>query len=271
MKCNNCGFENAQGTTYCVNCGAAMPQYSEPVAETISLNPASDVILPALRDKLFYVLCIMMTISTGMSVLTGGISVINVLLTIFLWLTYTDAVKGFANPSHLQVISGTVYASYIITNVLSVLLIVCGPLFILAYDSVIKQDVAIYKEILNIIAEATGTSDYKISTKELEYVFYAIGIALCIAGIISLVFNILCMRKIHRFAKSVYTAIMNQTLNFYKPMTIRNWFVFLAVCGGLSTFSTLSYGIILAIPSICSTAVLIIVVMLINKYFPKYQ
>ena len=61
---------------------------------------------------------------------------ISILITVFLWLTYADAQKGFANEKHLQFISGTVYAQYVIMNVVSAILIVCGVLFGALFDMV---------------------------------------------------------------------------------------------------------------------------------------
>ena len=131
MKCKNCGFEYGEQYDYCPNCGtqnAVEQPTKQPVAEAVSLNPVADKVMSALKDSGFLVLCILMSISCVLS-LKGGFPLINILLTIFLWLTYADVQKGFANEKHLQSISGTVYASYVITNVVSIILIVCGVLF----------------------------------------------------------------------------------------------------------------------------------------------
>ena len=140
MKCKNCGFENEQGVEYCVNCGESLACDCAPMpVEAVSLNPAADIVMNALRDKLFLVLCVLMTASCAMSIITSGVSLIYILITIFLWLTYADAQKGFANEKHLRVISGTVYAQYIIINVLSVLLLVSGALVGVGFKFVVED------------------------------------------------------------------------------------------------------------------------------------
>ena len=274
MKCNNCGFENQKDFGYCPNCGAPKA-VEQPVAEqpqtveAVSLNPAADKILWALKDNMFLVLCILMSASCVLS-LIGGLPVINILITIFLWLTYADAQKGFANEKHLQCVSGTVYASYIITNVACGILIACGVIF-----------GAIFSLFANTPEFISGfeaaLSEYEFSELGVEFADipqallatagWFIGFLFIFIAAIGLVINLLGMRKIHRFAKSVYQGIMYQNPDFKNPRAAKNWLLFFGICSAISTVTSLTSGNITSILATgCTAASEIIAYILIDKY-----
>lgn len=265
MKCKNCGFEQEKDFEYCVNCGAeAIDNIPVPV-EPVSLNPAADIVLPALRDKLFLALCILMTILCGLSLAMWSIPVINILFTIFLWLAYADAQRGIANEKHLQCVSGTVYAQYIIVNVASIIFIVCGVLFG-ALFSLVSDNTDVIMEF-NLLFEELGLNPIDITPDVINVFGWIFGGIFVFLGVIMLLFNILMTRKIHRFAKSVYQGIMFQNPEFEKPETVRNWFIFIAVCGGINLINSITAAEPISIlSSICSMAITIIVTILINKH-----
>ncbi len=265
MKCKNCGFESEQNFEYCVNCGTKASDENFVPVEPVSLNPAADVILPALRDKLFLALCILMSVLCLLSLSSSGLPLLNILFTIFLWLAYADAQKGFANEKHLQCISGTVYAQYVIVNVASIIFIVCGVLFGGLFN-LVSDNTDVIAEF-DLLLETLGLSQMDI-TQELIGVFgWIFGAIFVVIGVIMLLFNAFMMRKIHRFAKSVYTGIMFQNPEFEKPETVRNWFVFIAVCGGINVINSITLANpIYMLESVCLTAIPIIVITLINKH-----
>ena len=125
MKCNNCGFESEQEFNYCKQCGAPI---NIGQVQPVSLNPAADRILPALKDKLFLTMCILFSAACVLNMALDGIPAITILFTVFMWIVYADARKGIVNERHLRNISGTVYASYILGNVVSILFLVVGGL-----------------------------------------------------------------------------------------------------------------------------------------------
>ncbi len=268
MKCKNCGFESEQEFEYCANCGTKVENQDYFPAESVSLNPAADIVLPALKDKLFLALCILMTATCVLSLAASGMPLLNILITVFLWLTYADAQKDFANEKHLQFISGAVYAQYIIVNVASIILIVCGVLLIAMSRFIDGAELAI--EMLRL--EGTGiSSDLSdlFSQEVLDYLGIIISIAFTLVGVMALVFNILMMKKIHRFAKSVYMGVMYQNTDFEKPRTVRNWFIFIAVCSGITVLGSIAAGPLVLISNVCTLAITIMVIILLDKYFLK--
>lgn len=279
MKCSNCGFENQQNFEYCVNCGTEMPKVqsaqTEPVGiEPVSLNPAADKVMNALKDSMFLVLCILMSVSCVMSIAIGNVPLLNILITVFLWLTYADASKGFASENHLRSVSGTVYASYVITNVACGILIVCGVLFGAVFGMVANTPEFISE--LEVALGAYDLSEFGVSVSDIPQELWSLsGWIICFMFIfiaaIGLVVNVLGMRKIHRFAKSVYQGIMYQNPNFENPRAAKNWLLFFGICSAISAMTSLAGGSVVAtLATGCSAAVEIIASILIDKHLvPK--
>lgn len=275
MNCKNCGFEYSEQYDYCPNCGTPKAEKQptgeqSQTVEAVSLNPAADKIMCALKDNMFLVLCILMSASCVLS-LNGGLPLINILITIFLWLTYADAQKGFANEKHLQSVSGTVYASYVITNVACGILIVCGAL-LGAIFGLFTNTPEFISEFEAVLREY-DLSEFGVEISDLPQALLAlsgwiIAFVFIVIAAIGLVFNILGMRKIHRFAKSVYMGIMYQNPNFENPRTVKNWLLFFGICSAISAVSSLASGsITAAIATGCTAASEIIAYILIDKYF----
>lgn len=270
MKCNKCGFESERDFEYCMNCGTKAKDDKAVPVEAVSLNPVADKVLNALKDNLFLALCILMSASCVLS-LNGGLPLINILITIFLWLTYADTQKGFANEKHLQCVSGTVYASYIITNVACGILIVCGVLFggIFALFANTPEFISEFEVALS----EYDLSEFGVQISDIPQALLAMSgwiIAFVFIAIsaIGLIFNLLGMRKIHRFAKSVYQGIMYQNPNFENPRVVKNWLLFFGICSAISAVSSLaSGGIIAALATGCVAASEIIAYILIDRYF----
>lgn len=274
MKCNNCGFEHQEQFDYCPNCGAAAPkaepQQAEPMfAEPVSLNPAADKVMNALKDGLFLVLCILMSVSCVLSIASDGLSIINILITVFLWLTYADSQKGFANENHLRSVSGCVYANYVITYVACALLAVCGVLLGAVFGFVAGDPEFIDGFTLALAEYDLGITD--LPQEIFSIAGWLIGFVLIIAAVIMLVFNIVAMRKIHRFAKSVYMGLILQNPNFENSRTVKNWLIFFGVCSAISAAASLASGeVVAALATGCIAAAEIIASVLIDKHFvPK--
>lgn len=271
MKCKNCGFEYGEQYDYCPNCGtqnAVEQPNKQPVAEAVSLNPVADKVMSALKDSGFLVLCILMSISCVLS-LKGGFPLINILLTIFLWLTYADVQKGFANEKHLQSISGTVYASYVITNVVSIILIVCGVLFGVLVTAFAGTEE--FAQGFDMAISQYDLGEFAFSYEDIPqglmgFAGVFIGGAFVFIGAIALVINILGTKKIHAFAKSVYMGIMFQNPNFQNPRAAKNWLMFFGVCSAIGAVLSVFSEPVVAIASGCEAAATIIASVLIDKH-----
>ena len=88
MKCSYCGFESNRDYQYCPQCGAVMekkdagftpPPQTDFVYETPTPQPEHKIVT-ALKDKLFLVVCILISACCGLSFLGGGLPIIRIFL-----------------------------------------------------------------------------------------------------------------------------------------------------------------------------------------------
>ena len=257
MKCNNCGFENEQSAQACAMCGAPM------VVGESQNNAAIDKILPAVKDKLFLTMCILLTASCVLGIFSGSFDIISILLSVFLWIVYSDSRKNIVDFEHLRNISGTVYAQYIIVNVASIILIVCGVIMGLLLSFVAQSD-----EIVQTIEGAATSFNFDLSAFGgilLSIGGWLIGGIFVFVGALLLVINILGMRKIHALAKETYQSIIFANPDLVKNAnTAKNW---LWVFGILSAFGAITNGFSLALVSGgLAAAATIIAAILVEKY-----
>lgn len=275
MKCNQCGFEYQDQFEYCPNCGAPSPKtppmYEPPVyAQPVSLNPSADKVLLALKDRLFLVICILMSGACALNLVTASFSVIEILITIFLWLLYADSQKGFVGSKRLRCISGCVYANYVIVNVCCGILIVFGILFGVVFEVVADTSEFIY-ELESVFSEY-GLDELGISIADIPQELFSvmgwiIAAAFVIVAVIILVFNLLATRKIHRFTQSIYQSIMFQNPHFANVDATKNWLLVFGIFGAISAVTSLTSGLFGVIATGCIATTEIIASILIGKYF----
>lgn len=197
MKCFNCGYESEQDFQFCPFCSAQVPPP----------NPAANKVLAILKDKLFLTICILLSIVCSATVFNGNsLPVTTILAVIFLWITYAKGRNGFVNVSTMRAVSGVVYAEYVITNVVAVILAVVGVLMgILAAVANGNQ------QIMQTYFKDTIFTFNKTPIQLTEDTI--IGICWIFAGLfvfisaITLVVNIFAWKKLHGFVKSVYKCV----------------------------------------------------------------
>lgn len=262
MKCNNCGFESEQDFAVCSACGNTAEQ------EYVTTNPVHERVLMALKDKMFLAVCILMTVACGLSIVSGNLPLINVLTTVFLWLVYFASQKGIADVKQLRCVSGTVYASYVITNVFVVLFAVLGVLVGAAISFIVID--------ANMLDDLRGSIAVEDAPHVLEaFDMMLIGSGWLIASIFIvfagaiLAFNLLGYRKIHRFAKSVYRSIEEHNFEIIEHAdAAKIWLWVFAVLGVIgSAYGVADDGAFVLISSGCNAAAMIVSALLVKKYF----
>lgn len=256
MRCNNCGFDSEQDFQFCPTCGAP---HDAPAVQ----NPAAQAILRVLKDKLFLALCILVSASCLLSLAMDSIPLLSILAAVFLWLTYAKSRKDLADAEHLRCISGTVYAQYVLTNVMGVIFIVVGVILCFAFDAIVGNPA-----FMDAITAEIGTDILSVA----ELTGSILGIVLCVTfivlGVLVLVLNIFSMRYIHRFIKSVYQSLQQGVADFRNCKATQAW---LFIFGGFSGFSALTSLIGGDLPLILSNglscALYIVAGMLVRRYF----
>ena len=233
MKCTNCGHESPQDFAFCPACGEPAQAHPAPPAEAVQ-SPAAQRILPALQDTLFLALCILMSVSCLLTLSSSGLPLLNILVTVFMWLAYSQATKGIADENHLRCVSGTVFAMYVINYVLAVLILVCGVIITAAFSFLTSSPEhleTLLSEFADVEVLATVTEVLPMIPSGLILFVFLFASALLV------VMNIFSMRYLHRFIQSVYRSLENGVLNLVFTRTAMIW---LFVIGGLNIPGCLS-------------------------------
>lgn len=261
MKCNNCQNEILENSSYCTNCGNPINNVQSSTKQKL---------LSIFNDSLFLAICILITVSTGISCLVGSFSVLHILFTVFLWLIFSAAKKGKVDDDKMRCVSGTIYASYIISWIGIVILSVCSVAGIV-FSSILGGSALAKKLISEIIADSDSIRIIldKFSSQpslSLSIILSVICVVLLLISVIATIFNICGTGNIHKFAKSLYLSAQTDTYNIHKLSAAKNW---LLVFGILEAISAL--GSILNIFSFFISGTLaaayIIAYILVRKYF----
>ena len=261
MKCLKCGFELEGDFGFCPQCGQPL---TAPVPENLEMptvleNPAAKRTLALIKDGMFLAVAILISIATILS-FGNGIPVFLGLSTIFLWLLYAKGVKNTADSTQIRNISGTVYAVYIVNYVLvgfvAVLGLLCAGIMAIAGNVAGAMDEfeQLFDEMDFNIAESIGSISAVI-------IIILFGIICAIV----LLYNILGIRNIHKFIKSVYMSVDSGIENYHKPSTARAWLLALGILEVVSAVA--SKNLVTIIATACGGAAMIIASILIEKYF----
>lgn len=269
MKCDNCGFENADTNAFCINCGNSLkeqqPVASEPALSseptpTISVNPVAEKVIWVLKDNLFLAICILTSVLTGTSLLSGSLNVIGVLFTIFLWLIFAKTKKNLVDVANMRRVSGTIFANYVIGWVafgciafLTVIIIAIGGAGSLYLDEILaKLDLG---SLYNGLASLTAGI----------FVFGLLVFAMIII-LAAILVSIFAFCTIHKFAKSLYVSVLTGVFNLEKVDAAKNWLLALGIIEGISALSSIS-NIWAFLATGCSAAIYFIAYALIKKHF----
>lgn len=293
MYCNNCGHQSQEDFQFCPNCGTGVqnnpyqsnpyqgspcqeePAFNEPEPSArFSVNSAAQTFLSLLQDKLFFVICILMTINSGAAVLIGDLPVVEILITVFLWLVHAQAGKGIADAGYLRCVSGSVYANYVIVNVCAIIIAVCGLILGAAFNMFVGNPDFTEGLRMGLIESGVGEMGVDINTIT-EAISLLSGtfimIVFLIAGGLTLVGNIFTTRYLHRFAKSAYRSIQSGILDLKHVSASRVVLIIFAIICGLGAIDAVnSFDLLSLLCSGADCAACILAVLLMNKYLiPK--
>lgn len=260
MKCNHCDYESEQEFKFCPLCGTAG------VVETTVQNTLAEKLLAAMQDRLFLAICILLTVSAGIALFSGSVSVISVLMTVFIWLIYAASRKGTVDTNHMRNLSGTIYAEYVINNVLYILLGICGVIIGFALTALTSNPA-----LMNSIKDQLLYSNPMVNMifgMITAFSGWLIALVILVAVALGLTFNILGLRKIHRLAKAAYQSVENPDPQLVqKAQKANTWlwvFGIFAAVGALSSLLALNLPDFLTGGS--SAAAYIIAALLVKKY-----
>lgn len=263
MRCNNCGFEQEQDFSFCPQCG------NRTQISVVPQTSAAQRILSALKDPMFLIICILMSASSLLSLSNGDLPLLNILTTVFLWLTYAQSRKDIADAKHLRCVSGTVYAEYVINYVLAGLVLVLGVILAVAFSFLANSPEFLETLLFGVVDADSMTQLSGIFASLSGWVLFFI---CALLSAIIVVLNLLSLRHIHQFVKSVYQSLETGTLKLQAVRKAQIWlFIFAAfsATGVLSSFSDGNLMVTLSEIASCGTPLL--AALLIRKYLPTNE
>lgn len=269
MKCKKCGLEQEEVFGFCPECGEIAQTEKETLPENKETFLTEKLKL-ALKNPIYLILCILFTVSCGLSLIAGEISVIGILIAIFLWIIFAESQKDLINYKNLQCISGVVYAKYVINNIIGVIYIVCGV--IVSIGMVLVMFVPSLEKMLIDATDEINDIAVNLSLKFTGAIGVAVGIFIICGGVVYLLINNLGFKKIHRFVKSVHLSVLNNQIQLANPNAVKNWLIVFGVCAALSGMTSILANIVLAMALMFKAAAIILGAVIIDKYFmPKTQ
>ncbi len=222
-----------------------------------------------LRDPLFLVIAILESVYVGLSLASGAFpSVINILLTIFLWLIFAKGRNGTPPTSQMRCLSGTLFAEYVISWIAigAIALIVLLVIILLAAGlSFAEAEImsSLTDELTPMLGQFGLSSDMLSEFMTAFIIVLVIGLVIAIAVLV--VITIFGIRPMHLFASSLYKSCENPDVIIVKRKATQNW---LLVLGILSAVGAIGQGSLLAVLGNGSNAATLIVgSVLIRKYF----
>lgn len=298
MFCPNCGKEIPEGKTVCEACGnelsAATQAPEESAAEAAfdeaPADTASDAAEAALSDDSFigkiskiiksplYLVCtILFSLYVVLDIAAGsGIDLFTALICVGLWVAYANAASGKLTETGFKIISGTVRAQKIVMWVvfgifaaLALVFIILG--FVLPAAGIEVSDILNsryfdmtltyqQKDILPYIEALVGALS-------VAFVFIMLGIIFVLIAVITLLVNLLFIRRAHMFAKSVKESVISGENRIYAPLSNKVWLIIYAVISFFSLFSI--GGVISVFRTIACIAALICAFIIYSDFQEK--
>lgn len=263
MKCNKCGYETEQDFVFCPTCGEE--QKKEP-----EINTAAEKIFPALKDNLFLAMCILLTVSAGCTLLAGGgIPVITVLFAIFMWIVRQKAQEGVVDVANMRHISGTVYANYVVTNVVCILGLVCLGITAISFAIVGAESISMVLTNVAVLWESVNNPTGKLAgliTGFASIVAWIIIILCAVIFAVALILNQKGYRKLHILAKSVYMGVQNNDLKFTEHIkSAKTWLWVFAILSCVNAVGSMS-NLLTFVSAGCTAAATVIAAVLVGKY-----
>ncbi|MBR2327429.1 MAG: hypothetical protein IKA51_02290 [Clostridia bacterium] len=277
MKCNNCGYEDVEVFKFCPKCGAVAVtedavSCEAPVEATRTVNAAAEKILGIIKDPLFLTVCILVSVSSGLSVVFGSFPVLSILATVFLWIIFAKGCSNKVEAGQLKWISGVTYANYIVNMVVCSIFAAVGVIFAILFSFA-----TVNSELLGYIMEA---SENEPSLAEIlamleaanigfAFVMVIVFIVFAVVGVVGIVLNLFSWRYIHAMTKSVYKSVEKGELKIEKASAAYAWLMAFGVINAVSAvFSIGGQDIILTfLTTGVMAAALIIASILVKKSF----
>ncbi|MBQ7171419.1 MAG: zinc-ribbon domain-containing protein [Clostridia bacterium] len=281
MYCNHCGAPVDGQNVFCPNCGAPLSNGAAPEngfapnPDTApnggfapgGPTPAGSRLFAVIRDEFFLALCILLTVSAGLSVLSASLPILTILAAIFLWMLYSAGKRGQLAVVQFKNLSGTATAAYVLLWV-AVGFLALGIALLLLFLPALKANDISLAALWSRISDAFDSLMPSFPAELLSRYLLLVLFVVLIFGAISAVISLLATRTLRLFLRSVSQSAETGVPAFVKCEKARVWLIVLGVFSGIAAVSSLSGGQFfsaLASGSMCAAEIL--GAMLIKKYF----
>ena len=261
MNCPNCKHKFDRPYLQCPNCKANIK------LEDIRLTPLENKLLSAFKDKLFLAIPILTTVTAVLSLINDGIPIVSILFSIFFWLAFINAKRGYVTRKNLRAISGTVFATYITNVIIAIFMVITA--FISGV--ILSLPSGEMSELQNIISDKLDLGilnlnqflNFFVKIPALFFVIYFIIVSISI-----LIPNLLWRHKVHNFTKSLYTNLEKDIESPEISLKARNSLFILSSIR--ITESLFSFPDVLSVSTSVTFGVAgVLTAILIDKYFIK--
>ena len=244
-------------------------------------------------DPLFLVITILVTVNMILSFFVGDsfniniagsgltitISVIPILFTIALWIIFFAArSSGEMGTTGFAIASGTLKAMRILIWVGVVIVIVATVLLLLAGRYAvytIDGDLPEFFEELNreLLREGINLPSIINGSMVRDVLPTVIIVIMIVCVIVMILINVLYLKKLHRFAKSVCVSLKTGREQYISASGARGWlivgaiFSFIAAAGSLTGHSVSTGNIMAFFSALFSGVAAILASVMIRKYF----
>lgn len=194
-------------------------------------------IFDAIRDPLFLVICILTSVIVALS-----FDLIYLLLMIGMWMIFAAVKNGNSPLPGAKLCAGTLKALYILCWVAIPFMFVGGatlfifsPILIAMFESALDNGLGHIIDLESFFEELEQFSDLGISDESLWVIMIiGAGVALMIAAIVLLLFNIFFYKKLYVFAESLRDNISDPTQPILHANTVKTWMLVFAIISGIS-------------------------------------
>ena len=259
MKCPYCSHKLDQTLDLCPYCKASLKNTA------ITLDAREDKIIIALKSKLFLAICILSTLSFVLPIFKANFPVFDLLYTIFLWRAYIAADSYSSVKNRVKTISGMVYAEYVVTCVVSIIMLVLGLITAFLISVMATDNFSNLMDIMSQLDYGFISLFLKLGviqkTPALFFALLFVGISL-----VTLIPNLIWRIKIHYFLKSTHQSIDDKYVKIEYAKEAKNALIILSVIS-LVISILISKSIISFVGELCNATTYILGAILINKYF----
>ena len=236
MFCPKCGKQTNEN--FCSNCGADLRNgdayvNTAPHNPFMPTNPVTEVINRGGKDGIFCTICILVSISCLLSFSGGGIPVLPILYTVFLWIFFAKACQGKITDKFIRNISGVIFAEFILNFIVAGLYILLGVLCVAIAGSVSYSE-EFLRGLLQSLEGQVSQSDLEniysaLNSGAATFIVIVLLIAFIIAGALIILYNLLCIRPVHKTVKTLHISAAAGQFMIYKPRKAANCLLVLGI------------------------------------------